>query len=96
MGSAPIVGNSNFRKLFETCANRLKIWCIRMIRTALDRADECVHAQEVSMREEAAKPAILEAVDPQESRKRERKICKKVVKPVMPRLHYRAGVWEKF
>jgi hypothetical protein len=47
-------------------------WSLRMLRNALDRADEWVHEQEVAMRQEAGKQEILAEVDPAASAARER------------------------
>lgn len=47
---------------------------IRTLRKALDRADDWCHAQEVKLRDQAARPAYLAAVDPAASATRERNL----------------------
>lgn len=50
----------------------LKRWAIRTLRLILDRADEWLHAQEVRIRDEAARPAYVAEVDPAASATREK------------------------
>jgi hypothetical protein len=67
-------------------------WTLKTLRIALDRADDWLHAKEVALRDEAAKPALLAEVDPVASRAREKAI-KRERKPRArkPRLVYQHG-----
>jgi hypothetical protein len=71
--------------------SRLKRWLIKMLRNAVDRADEWVHRQEVGIREQVAGGREYAAeVDPVASRKRERAIVK-TRRPRLARLKYQHG-----
>jgi hypothetical protein len=65
-----------FRKRAEACGKTLRRFLLKTLRNAIDSADEWVHAQEVSLRDEAARPAPLAEVDPAASRERERELKK--------------------
>jgi hypothetical protein len=70
MGFAKSATKSIFR-IGAAARQSLRRLSLRWLRKALDRADELLHAQEVKLREEAARPALLAEVDPAASRKRE-------------------------
>ena len=67
------VGNT-FRKLCARFGKTLRRVSLRILRNALDRADEWVRAQEIELRQEARKQEVLAEVDPAASRAREHSI----------------------
>lgn len=89
MASAKRAAKSISRKLAAACANRLRRWSLKVLRKALDRADEWVHEQEVSLRSEAGGSKLDPEYDRVASAARERKM--RAARPRLARLKYQHG-----
>jgi hypothetical protein len=91
MESVLTAAKNIFRKLFDQSRSNAKSWLLRLLRSAIWKADEWIHAQELKMREDRAKPESLAAVDPANSAAREGVHKARAARPRPPRMKYVAG-----